>query len=193
MITELSQLDTNDHYTYADYLTWQFEQRVELLRGKVFPMAAPKRRHQEASVNLEFELLTYFRNKSCKVYNAPFDVRLPVPNPSKRNSVETVVQPDICVVCDLDKLDDAGCIGAPDWVIEITSPGTVKKDFNEKYRLYEEAGVREYWIVMPGDKVVYVFAWQQGVFEEIGIYEKPGPITSVLFPDLIVEQESIFA
>lgn len=192
MITELSQLDLTQHYTYADYLTWQFEERVELLWGKVFPMAAPKRLHQDASRNLEFELVTYLKDKSCKVYNAPFDVRLPVPNPRKRGSVETVVQPDICVVCDMAKLDDAGCIGAPDWIIEITSPGTMKKDFNEKFVLYEQVGVREYWIVVPGDKVVYVFALQQGVFEQIGIYEKAGPIASYLFPDLQVEHTDIF-
>ncbi len=192
MITELSQLDPNGHYTYADYLTWQFEQRVELIWGKILPMAAPKRLHQDASRNLERVIFNYLDEKSCKAYNAPFDVRLPVANPRKLGSAETVVQPDICVVCDLDKLDDAGCNGAPDWIIEITSPGTIKRDFNEKYTLYEQVGVREYWIVVPGDKVVYVFALQQGVFEQIGIYEQAGPIASVLFPDLSIEHDYIF-
>jgi Uma2 family endonuclease len=191
-ITELSQLDPNGHYTYADYLTWHFDERVELLWGQIFPMAAPKRRHQEASANLERLIFNYLTEKSCKGYHAPFDVRLPVPNPRKPGSAETVVQPDICVVCDLTKLDDAGCVGAPDWIVEITSPGTVKKDFNEKYTLYEQAGVREYWIVMPGDQVVYVFALQQGLYEQVGIYENSGPIASVIFPDLVVEHTDIF-
>ncbi len=192
MITDLSQLDPTQRYTYADYLTWQFTERIELIRGKILPMAAPKRMHQKASVNLEYEIITYFRDKSCQVYDAPFDVRLLIPDSRKPNSIQTVVQPDICVVCDLDKLDDDGCLGAPDWIVEITSPGTIKKDFNEKFNLYEQAGVREYWIVEPKEQVVHVFGLQKGVFEQIGIYEKPGPIASYIFPELLIEHGEIF-
>jgi len=123
MITDISQLDPNGTYTYADYLGWQFDESVELIKGKLYRMSPVlKRRHQDASVNLEFALLKYFEDKSCKVYDAPFDVRLPVRNERKPAQLHTVVQPDICVICDLSKLDDDGCLGAPDWVIEITSP-----------------------------------------------------------------------
>lgn len=150
MITDISQLDPNGTYTYADYLKWQFDDSVELIKGKLYRMSpAPKRKHQDASVNLEFALLTYFDDKPCRVYDAPFDVRLPVRNERKPDQLYTVVQPDICVVCDLSKLDDDGCLGAPDWVIEITSPRTAKNDFSEKFDLYEESGVREYWIIQP--------------------------------------------
>jgi Uma2 family endonuclease len=191
-ITDISQLDPNQHYSYADYVTWQFTERIELIRGKILPMAAPKRMHQQASANLEYEIMTYFRTRSCQVYDAPFDVRLPISDSRKPNSIQTVVQPDICVVCDSIKLDDDGCLGAPDWIVEITSPGTIKKDFNEKFNLYEQAGVREYWIVEPKEQVVHVFGLQQGLFEQIGIYEKPGPIASYIFPELVIEHEQIF-
>ena len=152
---------------------------------------APKRKHADASVNLEYVLLQYFEDKNCKVYDAPFDVRLPVQNLKKPNQIYTVIQPDICVVCDLTKLDDNGCLGAPDWVIEITSPRTAKKDFNEKFNLYEEAGVREYWIIQPKEQAVNVYTLEDGQYALVDVYES-GDIPGRLFPDLIVSHERIF-
>ena len=192
MITDISQLDPNGTYTYADYLKWQFDESVELIKGKMYRMSpAPKRKHQDASVNLEYALLQYFEYKQCKVYDAPFDVRLPVQNRKKPDQIYTVVQPDIFVVCDLDKLDDDGCLGAPDWVIEITSPRTAKNDFNEKYNLYEEAGVREYWIIQPKEKAVNVYTLEDGQYVLVDVYES-GEIPSCLFPDLVIPHERIF-
>ncbi|QIP16979.1 Uma2 family endonuclease [Spirosoma aureum] len=192
MITDISQLDPKGTYTYADYLKWQFDESVELIKGKLYRMSpAPKRKHQDASVNLEFALLKYFEDKSCKVYDAPFDVRLPVQNRKNPNQIYTVVQPDICVICDLKKLDDDGCLGAPDWVIEITSPRTAKNDFNEKYNLYEEAGVREYWIVQPKEKAVNVYTLEDGQYALVDVYESTD-IPCRIFPDLIVSHERIF-
>ncbi|MFD2570693.1 Uma2 family endonuclease [Spirosoma soli] len=192
MITDISQLDPKGTYTYADYLKWQFDESVELIKGKLHRMSpAPKRKHQDASVNLEYTLLQYFEDKPCKVYDAPFDVRLPVQNRKKPNQIYTVIQPDICVICDLTMLDDDGCMGAPDWIIEITSPRTAKHDFNEKYNLYEEAGVREYWIVQPVEKAVNVYTLENGEYALVDVYES-GNIPCRIFPDLLVPHERIF-
>ena len=149
-ITDISQLDLTRRYTYADYLTWQLTEWVELIRGKVRLMSpAPKRRHQDITRNVEFPIMRYLRGKTCKLYHAPFDVRLSRTTPNGDASIETVVQPDICVVCDPEKLDERGCVGAPDWIIEIVSPGNVARDTRDKLELYQEAGVREYWIILP--------------------------------------------
>lgn len=192
MITDISQLDPNGTYTYADYLKWQFDESVELIKGKLHRMSpAPKRKHADASVNLEYALLQYFDGKPCKVYDAPFDVRLPVQNRKKPDQIYTVIQPDLFVVCDLSKLDEDGCLGAPDWIIEIISPRTAKNDFNEKYNLYEEAGVREYWIVQPKEKAVNVYTLEDGNYALVDIYES-GDIPSRIFPDLTISHERIF-
>lgn len=192
MITDISQLDPNGIYTYADYVKWQFDEHVELVRGKILAMSpAPKRMHQDASVNLENLIFNYLEGRPCKVYDAPFDVRFPVQNKKKPEQIYTVVQPDICVVCDLAKLDDDGCLGAPDWIIEITSPRTAKYDFDEKFHLYEQAGVREYWIVQPKEKAVNVYVLENDEFALVDIYES-GEIPCQLFPELIVPHERIF-
>ncbi len=192
MITDISQLDPNGTYTYADYVKWQFDEHVELVRGKILAMSpAPKRMHQSASGNLSYVVRHYFDDKSCQVYDAPFDVRLPVQNRKRPDQIYTVVHPDICVVCDLTKLDDDGCLGAPDWIIEITSPRTAKYDFDEKFHLYEQSGVREYWIIQPKEKAVNVYVLETDEFALVDIYES-GEIPCQLFPELIVPHERIF-
>ncbi|MDX1942881.1 MAG: Uma2 family endonuclease, partial [Saprospiraceae bacterium] len=150
MITSLDQLSMDGTYTYADYLTWQFEERIELIKGRIFKMSpAPSRKHQRASIVLSSIIFDFLRAGPCEVYSAPFDVRLLDSKKKKKSNKEiySVVQPDICVICDAEKLDDRGCIGAPDWIIEILSPGNNKKEVDNKFRLYEENGVREYWVV----------------------------------------------
>lgn len=192
MITDISQLDPNGTYTYADYLKWQFNESVELIKGRLYRMSpALKRAHQLAVSHLLVDISLYFGSKVCEVYTAPFDVRLPVRNERKPDQLHTVVQPDICVICDLNKLDDDGCLGAPDWVIEIISPRTAKNDFNEKFNLYEESGVREYWIVQPKEKAVNVYVLENGAYELVDVYES-GDIPSRIFPDLIVSHDRIF-
>ena len=144
MITSLDQLDLNKKYTYADYMSWQFQERVELIKGRIFKMApAPNRKHQEISGNLVHFISTFLWKKKCKFYHAPFDVRL------IKEGNDTVVQPDICVVCDLSKLDKQGCNGAPDLVVEILSSGNNRKELKEKFLLYEINGVQEYWLINP--------------------------------------------
>ena len=143
-------------YTYADYLKWQFEERLELFKGKIFKMSAPNTKHQVIAGNLHFGLRSLTDNQKCNVFIAPFDVRLPVRNKKKDDEITTVVQPDLCIVCDETKIDERGCCGAPDLVIEILSPGTSQKEVRLKFQLYEEAGVKEYWIVNPVEENLVV-------------------------------------
>ena len=150
MITSLNQLDFDKKYTYTDYLLWKFKERVELLQGRLFPMAAPNAEHQLISSNLHGMLWSHLRNSTCNVYSAPFDVRLPLPPyRTADGKIDTVVQPDLCVICDLSKIDKQGCVGPPDLVVEILSPGNAQREMKEKFELYEQAGVLEYWIFMP--------------------------------------------
>ncbi len=194
-ITRLDQLDPNRQYTYADYLTWQFSERIELVFGYIRQMAAPNRKHQNLSGNLYGPIWNYFKNHPCKAYAAPFDVRLPRKHKTTNADIVTVIQPDICVICDPAKLDDAGCIGAPDWVIEILSKGNTRKEMREKFALYEEAGVREYWVVQPEYDNILVY-----VLNEAGHYDaKPTWLATdedaapAIFPDLKIDLNEVFA
>ncbi len=155
MITDLRQLDPDAHYTYADYLLWQFQERVELIKGRIRQMAAPNVRHQRISGTLFFELKHFLKSHRCDVFAAPFDVRLPLPtHRMKGNKMDTVVQPDLCIIRDREKLDEQGGIGAPDLIVEILSPGNSRKELRDKYELYQESGVTEYWVVFPSEQVL---------------------------------------
>lgn len=179
-------------YTYADYVKFEFDEMVELIRGKIFKMSpAPKSYHQEISMKLGSHIFIQLGDKSCKVYSAPFDVVLPVRNESK-NRATTVVQPDICVICDVSKIDEAGCVGAPDLIIEILSESTSKKDLNDKYQVYEESGVREYWIVMPKERLLEVFHLENGKYQRIKTYVDDDKISPVIFPELEIDLQNIF-
>ena len=144
-------VDYDRYYTYADYVKWDDDTRWELIDGIPYAMSVPSRRHQEISIRLIENFLSLLKDKTCKVYHAPFDVRL---NPDTKD--DTVVQPDIVVICDPDKLTDAGCDGAPDLVIEILSQSTAKYDSITKFSKYRECGVREYWIVDPEINALYM-------------------------------------
>nr|WP_226905076.1 Uma2 family endonuclease [Pedobacter schmidteae] len=148
MISKVAEIDVSGTYSYANYLRWEFAERLELIKGKIFEMAAPAPFHQLVSGRLAGELCFFLKHQRCKVYPAPFDVRFP--DASKRyDSIYTVLQPDISVVCDQAKIDSRGCVGPPDIVVEILSPGNQKKELEYKFATYEAYGVREYWIVDP--------------------------------------------
>ncbi len=151
-ILHLDQLDRNKAYSYADYLLWKFKERVELLKGMVTEMSAPSTQHQKISGNLFAAIKWHVRKSPCQVFSAPFDVRLPIV--SKKKKGDTVVQPDICVVCDASKLDERGCNGAPDLIVEILSPGNSKREIQDKYDIYQESSVGEYWIIFPSEQVL---------------------------------------
>lgn len=195
MVTQLSSLDLSKVYSYADYLTWQFEERVELINGKLFNMSpAPSLRHQEVSANLFLALGNQLKGHPCKMFAAPFDVRLPRPHEDGESSL-SVVQPDICVVCDLAKLDDRGCVGAPDLIVEILSPSTSQKDTRDKFELYQEAGVNEYWIIHPFEKtLIRYFLNTEGIYEATGRPQSAGDLAeSLVLKGVIVELEKVFA
>ena len=185
--------DSSLEYSYADYLKWKFEERVELIKGKIMKMTAPNRKHQDVSGNLFFTVKQFLFDKSCKVYVAPFDVRLPCKNKSTDEEIITVVQPDVCIICDTTKLDDKGCIGAPDLVIEILSPGNSKKEIRLKYEVYEEAGVKEYWIINPVEENVAVLLLNvSGKFEGARLYATGDIIYSNAVAGLTVNLSDIF-
>ncbi|MBC7886228.1 MAG: Uma2 family endonuclease [Saprospiraceae bacterium] len=184
--------DYGIEYTYADYLKFEFEEMVEIIRGRIFRMSpAPISSHQKISVNLSGLIWSFLRGKKCQIFSAPFDVILPVAN-KKRETATTVVQPDICVICNPDMIEEAGCFGAPDWIIEILSPHTRKKDFQLKYDVYEEAGVAEYWIVMPLEKLIEVFVLENGKYKRIKTYAQDDEVTSHTLPDLTLNLEEVF-
>ncbi len=192
LVTNFKDLDLNGSYTYADYLKWKFEERLELFRGKIFKMSpAPNRYHQDISGNLYFNLAKVLKKGRCSLYAAPFDVRL-VKTKANDATIITVVQPDLCVICDVNKLDDKGCIGAPDLIIEILSPGNTKKEMGIKFELYEENEVKEYWIIDPTEKTVLMYVLNEKKFIGLKPFIEDNNIKSTLFPDLNFPLSEIF-
>jgi len=158
----------NYKYTYRDYLNWPMEERWEIINGVPYSMSpAPSRKHQDVSGELFNQIYSYLKGKPCKVYSAPFDVRLSAEGESDE-ATTNVVQPDISVICDTFKLDDKGCKGSPDLIIEIASPSTLRKDLKDKFYLYEKALVKEYWLVYPEEKTIVV-----NTLKEDGKYGRP--------------------
>ena len=193
VFTKVEEPDPTYSYTYADYLQWKFEERLELFRGRIFQLSAPNRQHQEISMVLSSAIFAILRNQSCKVFHAPFDVRLPKGNKKKDTEVNTVVQPDICVICDESKLDARGCCGAPDLVVEILSPGSSRKEIRIKYELYEEAGVKEYWIIHPAEETVSVLTLDNdGKFSGAKIYSNGDKLQSAAVAGLTIDVVDIF-
>ncbi len=186
--------DLSLSYTYADYLKWELPEMVELIRGKIYKMSpAPTSRHQTIVVNLLAEIKAFLKKQPCKVFVAPFDVRLPRKGKANQDII-TVVQPDICVICDPTKIDTRGCLGAPDWVIEILSKHTSAKDLNEKFEVYEEAGVKEYWVVHPSEQTVLVYTLNdRGKYEGIlKPYVRTDKIEPKTLPGLTIDLSEIF-
>jgi len=197
-ITELSQLDLNATYSYADYLTWQLEETVELIKGKIMAMApAPNVKHQRVARNLLRPIDNYLMQKNCEVFIAPFDIKLYDSRKSKLsdNEVFSVVQPDLCVVCDKEKITEQGCSGAPDWVIEVLSPGNSKKEMQLKYGLYQENGVTEYWLIYPYEQAVHQFVLEQNSqkYQLIAMFSCDDKVTPTLFPELQIDLADVFA
>lgn len=193
-ITDLSQLDPNGSYTYADYLTWRFTEYVELIRGRIMrKMSAPTSQHQQIASSLHGELYSYLKGKPCTIFSAPFDVRLLRSTGNGDAQIQTVVQPDISVICDLSKIDRRGCLGAPEWIIEIVSPNSLVLDTRTKFDLYAENGIAEYWIAYPGEQTILAYALgANGEYELTGTYAEPGPMQSRTLPELPIDWGDIF-
>ena len=189
------ELDLNKRYTYADYLTWMDEVRRELFEGFVKLLPAPRPAHAEISYNITGNLWSLLKKHKgkCKVFYAPFDVRLPKNGETANEKIYTVVQPDICVICDLSKIDKRGCCGAPDMIIEILSPSTGRRDLSDKFSLYQESGVKEYWIVYPDSQAITVFLLQDdGKYDAGSVYEFEGQVPVHIFDDSPIDLDDIF-
>lgn len=194
MITSLDQLDFDKTYSYADYLKWQLKERVELIKGKIFKMSpAPARKHQVISGHFLKHLYLYLDKQPCQVYHAPFDVRLTPRKGDHTEKIQTVVQPDICVICDASKLDERGCIGAPDWIIEILSPGNSQTEMKNKFEVYQENGVTEYWIADPTSEVIFSYILNEdGKYIGLQPFTLEDKISSHVFPDFKLSVADIF-
>ena len=183
----MEQRKNETRYTYTDYASWQDDKRWELIDGVPHMMApAPSSNHQEISANLMAILVNYLRGKSCKAFAAPYDVRL-----NANADDDTVVQPDISVICDKTKIDEKGCKGVPDMLVEILSPSTIKHDQITKFNKYREAGVREYWIIDPDIQCIFVHIWKNGNYF-VQTYEETETVRVHVLEDCTVELAQVF-
>ena len=193
---KIEEPDLAGTHTYADYLTWTWSEMTELIGGKIFKMSpAPSSTHQTISGRLFIKIGVFLEGKKCRLFSAPFDVRLPVTLDKKSDrEIITVVQPDLCVICDPAKIDERGCLGAPDWIIEILSRHTSPKDLREKFEVYEESGVKEYWVVHPQEQTVLVYTLDEkrkykGVLRP---YIRTDLISPATLPGLTIDLGQVF-
>jgi Uma2 family endonuclease len=190
-MADAARIETeNRKFTYADYKSWELKkgERFELIYGEAYAMAAPNTAHQLIAMALAGELYAFLKGKPCKVIPAPFDVRLFY---QEDESDDTVVQPDLVVVCDSEKLGPEGCRGAPDMVVEIISPSNTAVEMNRKLRLYREAQVKEYWVVDPEDKHIGAYRLNGGQYS-MQIYRKNVAAESAALPGLTIELPVLF-
>jgi len=182
-------IDKNRRYTYADYLEWEGPERYQLFNGEAFQMASPSVNHQALLIYLAAQFDVFLRGKPCKVFASPLDVRL---FPKKDNSDNIVLQPDLLVVCDKDKLGKRSVNGAPDLVVEIVSPSNTHSEVFHKFHYYLEAGVREYWVIEPETKKVQVHIYDNGHYV-ITAYEGNARIPVTILPGLEIPLEDLWA
>ena len=195
-MSALLKIEPEKTYTYEEYCTWQTGlDRYELLDGVPYMMAAPNRAHQEVSMNLSGEIYALLKGRNCKVYASPFDLRLQKKEDSKKKN-DTVVQPDIFIVCQHNKKitpTKAGMDGAPDLVIEIISPSNSRHDRLRKFNQYAEAGVKEYWLVHPTDHTIEVYLLQDNDHYQINeVYTRKDTITATVVEELAIELSLVF-
>ncbi len=192
---KVEEPDLTGTYNYADYLTWTWDEMVELIHGKIYKMSpSPNTAHQRVSVELLRQIANFLKGKKCKVFTAPFDVRLPNSDSESSNEkIITVVQPDLCVICDSKKIDSKGCLGAPDWIIEILSPHTSAKDLNQKFDVYEKSGVKEYWVVHPFEQTILVYILESGKYKTTQRpFVKGDKLSPITLPELTIDLEEVF-
>lgn len=191
-MTQVAQKN-EDHFSYNDYLQWD-EGRWELIDGIVYDMApAPSRQHQRVSGDLFALIHGQLAEGPCEIYAAPFDVRLTDNDDMSDDEIVTVVQPDIVIVCDQNKLDERGCVGAPDLVIEILSPATAAKDLKIKRDLYERHGIKEYLVVHPVDKIFMIYRPDKdGRYQKAAVFSGKDVITSTVVEGVGVNLEDVF-
>jgi Uma2 family endonuclease len=204
-MTALRKGDKEGLFTYGEYRSWPDDERWELIDGVAFAMSpAPSRRHQGILTEIAGDFVSFFRSRPCEVYVSPFDVVLPDTDTSGTpEESDTVVQPDLVVVCDSSKLVPAGCVGAPDFVLEILSPATAFRDMEDKLRLYERHGVREYWIINPANDTLLVYTIEPSAIDAPGapsrryrrpiLYTRGDSISVTIFPDLLIDLDRVLS
>jgi len=184
--------DAESRYTYADYKDWDLKEgeRYELICGEAFAMSAPGDYHQSISGELFKQIANYLTGKPCKVRAAPYDVRLFYKEGGDDD--DTVVQPDISIICDGKKRGPEGCRGAPDFVAEILSPSNTAIEMERKFRLYRESGVREYWVLDPEHKTMHAYSFAEGaVFPRF--YAAGDKAGVGIFPGFAVDLGPVFS
>ncbi|HBP66552.1 MAG TPA: Uma2 family endonuclease [Desulfosporosinus sp.] len=180
-------------FTFADYLKFPDDERWEIIDGLAYMQSAPSPAHQLISGELNRQFANYLLGKPCKVYPAPFSVRLTKGDEKQNEDITKVVEPDLTIVCDHSKIDEKGCNGTPDLIIEVISPSSIQHDRVIKFNRYEDAGVREYWIVEPVGKIVSVFALQSNNrYGRPEVYTENDHVEVSIFPDLIIELSTVF-
>ena len=180
-------------YTFADYLTWDEDDHIELIYGYPYMMSPPLRIHQKVSGALFRQLANYLDGKKCEVYSAPFGVRLFEEEGDRPEDVNTIVEPDLAVVCDRNKLDDYGCKGAPDLIIEILSPSSRRHDRIVKLDLYQRAGDREYWVVNPEDRTVQVMLLKDSYLLPVEDYGREDMAKVNILEDCTIDLSKVFS
>jgi len=182
-----------ERYTYGDYLLWPDSERWEIIDGVAYNMSpAPSPRHQQILGELHRQLSNYLLDKTCDVYMAPFDVRFREAG-EKEEEIDTMVQPDIAIICDPAKIDKRGCLGSPDLIIEIVSPATAQRDMREKFYTYEKFGAKEYWIFHPDDQILMVFKLLSNqMYGRPDIYSPKDRIKVGILPGLTIDLVSVF-
>lgn len=192
-VYSFNEIDQSLTYSYAHYLNWLFDERLELIKGKIFKMSpGPARLHQKVLSNLFKPFVIFLEGKPCDVYVAPFDVRFPKGSKADKD-IYTVLQPDLCVICDKSKLDDRGCLGAPDLVVEILLPGNNKKELLNKYKVYEEFGVKEYWVVGPSEQTVLIYTLgETGKYYPSKLFTLSEEVTSSVLPGFVLNIDEVF-
>lgn len=183
----------NRKYTFQDYLSWDESQRVEIFSGRAVVMqAAPSTEHQRILGKIFRQISNFLDGRTCEAFVAPFAVRLFDQKNTPDDQSMTVVEPDISVVCDPQKIDEHGCKGAPDFIIEILSPSTMKNDLFEKMDLYRRAQTQEYWIVSPTDQFVQVYVLENGKYTVSGLYGANDTISATVLKGCAVDLSSVF-
>lgn len=180
-------------YTFADYIAWDESERMEIIDGEAVMLATPSSIHQEISMELSRQFANYLEGKKCRVYAAPFAVRLFEKDDDAPGSVNTVVEPDLSVICDRNKIDKHGCKGAPDLIIEILSPSSRRHDRLVKLGMYQKAGVREYWIVNPEEASVQVLTLKDGLLLPHEEYGQDGVAKVNVLDGCFIELCKVFA
>jgi len=191
----MTLLKRNTHYhTYADYLTWSASHGDELINGTAYVREppAPSPSHQGIVVELGRQVANALEGKPCRVYVAPFDIRLPKAD-EEDDQVDTVVQPDVFIVCDLKKIDARGMRGAPDWIAEVLSPGTASRDRIVKLPVYERARVSEVWLIDPIDRTLTLYRLEAGIYGSPALLELKGQTELTAVPGVTIDWDKVLA